>query len=769
MPIPYSLFIENCIERAYQISIEYKNGFIGTEHMLWAMIYEEGVLFKMLTDFGVDPDEISKRLESSMDDCKNLSPDRGPQTPRLQRIFALASKYASDHFLKEVEEENLILAILDSGYGTALRAIASRVSDLGAIRSKCEAKYADKKPNIRVEPIPISGLSPAAISYIPHAPIIPPSMMKRTSSLESPLQMYSRDLTSLVISGKIGEIEGRQKEISDICLSLMKTKTNNPVIVGERGSGRTSTVEGAVLFMRLDGSSLIRNSRVIEITRNKVLQVLGDTNKNTEKQFREFLRSCSFPKCIVVLDSVMELADEDRVTWNLLSLLNDIKQMIEEQTLRTIMITTPGAYEKVYRKDPVLSVCCEKIDLKELPAQVASRILKKERENLSCHYGIAISPDCVDKAVELADEHIKGSCFPMKGFQLLDEACAMASVANEAELTEEMIMRAAAKQSGLSMDKIRKKNVGLKSMNEVLKRQIIGQDEAIDRVCDRIRLFMAGLNNEKRPLGVFFFAGPTGVGKTELAKVIAKEIFGSEEKLFRFDMSEYSQPHEVARLIGAPPGYVGYTDEGQLTGAVRKEPNCVVLLDEFEKANEKIFNIFLQVFDAGRLTDGKGQSVDFRNSLIIMTSNVGADIFREGLPADVARARLLEALKARFSMEFINRIDDLILFNHLKDEDIVRICRLMTDSWCEKIEKNNIRMIIEDNVISALCAESYDREFGVRNMKRIIEEALIIPVSRRIVDGNIPEGTVLRAVFAGDRIDFIEEEPSIRKLNPGLL
>lgn len=764
MSIPYSEFIENCIDRAYQISLEYKNGFIGTEHILWAMIYEEGVLYKFLTEAGVDPDDLCRRLESAMDDCKNLSSEKGPKTPRLQKIFALASKYASEVFLKEVEEENLILAMLDSGYGTALRSILARIRDLSPLREQIKIKYSERKPNIRSnDQIPIS-MNPVAINYIPHAPIIPPVMMKKTSSLESPLQMYSRDITALTIGGKISEVSGRDREIRDIYLSLLKTKTNNPVITGERGTGRTSAAEGAVLHIRIEGSQLIRNSRVIEITRNKILQILGDPNKNTEKQFRDFLKSCVFPKCIVIFDSVMELAAEERVTWNLMSLLNDIKQMIEEQSLRAIFITTPEMYEKVYRKDPVLSVCCEKIELKELSPAIAAGILKNEKDSLATHYGIEISDDCIQRAIELADEYVKNSYFPAKGFQLLDEACAMAAVDNGKILSEEHIIMAAAKQSGLSVDKISRKNIGLKSMNEILKSRIIGQDDAIDRVCDRIRLFMAGLNNENRPLGVFFFAGPTGVGKTELAKVIAKEIFGSEDKLFRFDMSEYSQPHELARLIGAPPGYVGYTDEGQLTGAVRKEPNCVVLLDEFEKAHDKIFNIFLQVFDAGRLTDGKGQSVDFRNTLIIMTSNVGAEIFSEGMPQEAVKPRLLEALKMRFSMEFINRIDDLILFNHLKNEDIVRICRLMTDAWREKIKKNNIDMIIDDSVISALCAESYDRAFGVRNMKRIIEEALIIPVSRRIVDGNIPAGTVLRATFAGDRIEFIEEEPTIRLL-----
>ena len=772
MSIPYSEFIKKCIDRAYQISGEYENGFIGTEHILWAMIYEEGVIFKLMTDMSIDIDDFSRRLESSMEDYKGLSKNtKGPQTKRLQKIFELATQYAEKLNLKEVEEENLMTAILNSGFSTAVRIISIRIPNIKSFKEVINKKYGEdvnfevKEATNNLTEVEQSIQSTKPLTYIPaYNPILQSALspVYNTANIgdkTSAIQFFSRDISALALTGKLSEIHGRDKEIAAINLCLMKTKANNPVIVGERGTGRTSLIDGVASYLRSESSSSIKNARIIEITRNKILQIFGDSNKDTPQKFRDFLKQATFPGNIIVFDSVMEIGSEDRVTWPMMSILNDIKQMIEEQKIRAIMITTPEAYEKVYVKDPVLSVCCEKIELKELDVDTTIEILKTENESLASHYNMDIPFGVISKAVSFADEFIKNSYFPSKAFLLLDEACAMATVENMKILTLEYVERAVAKQSGLSIDKIRRKNIALKSMNDVLKKKIIGQDDAIDKVCDRIRLFMAGLNNDKRPLGVFFFAGPTGVGKTELAKIIASEIFGSEDKLFRFDMSEYSQPHEIARLIGAPPGYVGYSEDGQLTGAVRRCPNCVILLDEFEKAHEKIFNIFLQVFDAGRLTDGKGLSVDFRNTLIIMTSNMGANLATySGENNEERRNHLINALKSRFSMEFINRIDDVILFNKLKEDDIYKICRLITDNLCEKIKKNNIGMIIEDNVIKALCKQSYDEQFGVRNMKRIIEDTLIIPVSKKIVEGEIPSGITLRASLNGTRIEFSEEE-----------
>ncbi len=787
MSIPYCDFIKKCIDRAYQISGEYENGFLGAEHILWAMIYEEGLLFNTLSEMSVDIDDISRRLESSMEDYKGLAKGKGPQTKRLQKIFELANGYAEKLKLKEIEEENLITALLNSGLSTAVRIISVRIPDIKSFKRNINKKYGDVDIDFeqevnsssdltselkKVEPNNIEkAQTTRPLNYIPlYNPalqgVISPVMntgnslntLGKINEVGNQIQFFTRDLSMLSLTGKLKKIQGRDKEIANINLCLMKTKTNHPVIVGERGTGRTALVEGVVSYIRSEASPMIKNSRVIEITRNKIFQIFGDSKDNGQK-FKDFLKNAMFPGNIIVFDSVMEIAIEDRVTWGVMSVLNDIKQLIEEQKIRTIMITTPEAYEKVYVKDPILSVCCEKIDLKELDIDTTVEILKAENETLASHYNIDIPVPIINKSIRLADEFIKNSYFPSKAFLLLDEACAMSAMDNVKTLSIEYVEKAVAKQAGISIDNVRRKNVALKSMNDILKKKIIGQDNAIEKVCDRIRLFMAGLNNDRRPLGVFFFAGPTGVGKTELAKIIASEIFGSEDKLFRFDMSEYSQPHEVARLIGAPPGYVGYADEGQLTGAVKRNPNCVILLDEFEKAHEKIFNIFLQVFDAGRLTDGKGQSVDFRNTLIIMTSNIGANLatYSEEDNED-RRAHLINALKSRFSMEFINRIDDVVLFNKLKEEDIYKICRMITDNLCEKIKKNNIGMIIEDDVIKALCAQSYDERFGVRNMKRIIEDTLIIPVSKKIVEGDIPSGITLRASLNGTRIEFSEEE-----------
>ncbi len=770
MTINPSDFVKKCLLTAEKKSKEHENGFVGTEHFLWAILHEKGSIYDVLREMAIDTEAIMSKLETFMDDYKGLSLESAAKTPRIISILENAEKNAQSSNSISISEKDIWHALVNAGPGCAMRTLSEQTCAFEEIEHqiKNEGQDFQKTYDSDVKPARVHTISnpvPIAVQFMqqgfPFAqPQISSPVATEKQSGISGTQFFDRDLSALGAAKKTALPYGRDNELREISQTLVKTKANCPVIIGERGTGRTSLAEGIAIYLKTDGPASIKHTRVLEISRNKIMQILGDTKKDADNRFKNFLKTSAFPGHILVFDSVMEIYDEERVTWNMLSMVNEIKKLVDEQIIRAIFITTPADFEKIYAKDPVLSGNCEKIILKELNQQDTREVLKKESKRLAAHHRISIENDILDSAAELAYEFIKEGYFPAKAIDLIDESCAIALMEKKSSLSLADLEKAVSKRSGLPIEKIAKKGVSLKSIEAALKSQIIGQDEAIEKVCDRIRLFMAGLNNENRPLGVFFFAGPTGVGKTELARVLAKEVFGGEENFHRFDMSEYSQSHEIARLIGAPPGYVGYNEEGQLTGAVRKNPHSLILLDEFEKSHERIFNIFLQVFDAGRLTDGKGELVDFRNTLIIMTSNLGASIAANNynaesrLSVNEIKDALVTILRQRFSMEFINRIDELILFNTLSVENIRNICSMVIDEWAAKIQKNKNRLEIDQQVINHLCDKSYDPQFGVRNMRRIIENALIIPISRKLVDEEVQDGAVIRAFIENDAINI---------------
>lgn len=779
MGVPLSNFLKSCIVSARKISNRYKNGYLGTEHVLWGMLTENGFLTQTLTEMSADVDSIVMKLETSMEDYKNLSDKSGPYTPRLRQILDRAEQNSLKKLATEISESALLKALLSTGYCSAVRAMGNlsfQFEDIEeSVEEKCRRQQGEKSipaetdelPSL-ANPIPLSVpsslyLGGPARQQIPGKQLYIPQQMGAPLSAVPAAALYDRDLSALARSGSLDEIYGRQSEIAEICRCLARSKSNNPVISGKRGTGRTSIAEGLALYLKTEAApAMLRYTRILELTRSKYLQIFGDSQK-AEERLKQFLHEISYPGTLLVLDGIMELADEERVTWNILSMLNEIKHLVDEQKIRALFITTPEGYQKSYTKDATLQKNCEKIDIEPLNTETSIKILKKEKQKLENHHQVAIEPEVLEAAAELSEEFIKEGCLPEKALNVLDEACAMVSLQDRGDVTIQDVEQAISRRSGLPIEKVTKKINRLKNMEEEIAREIIGQDYAIKKVCARIRLFMTGLNQENRPLGIFFFAGPTGVGKTELAKVIARQVFGSDDKLQRFDMSEYSEHHEVARLIGAPPGYIGYQEEGQLTGAVKRNPHCVILLDEFEKAHERIFNIFLQVFDAGRLTDGRGNIVDFRNTLIIMTSNLGARLAEKNYYSgthiredydEEQKNELVDILRERFSMEFINRLDDIILFNTLTQPNIKQICSLIIQQWVDKLKRNGITLEISDDLLLHLCSTSYNPDFGVRNMRRVIENLLIIPLSQKLLDEEVPSGSIVEANIRGEQVLF---------------
>lgn len=784
MSVPYDDFCTRVLEFAQAKSMKMENGYVGTEHLLWGILEAEGELSKILQERSIDIEQIFKGLSNSMEDYSGLSREMGPRTPRLRGILGNAQQLALQLMEPGLNEQILVRALLSGGRSTAVRMLESLNVNCDELTQEIESR---KRKEIKEraswliqEPKPITG-QPIPRQHYPlqgpffhfgqgPGPLSPQEAPKiGGQEPQESASPFGRDLSRLALSKKLNPCIGREKEISEICLCLRRATSSNAILVGEKGVGKNSVIEGLALQIaegKAPGN--LKGTKIIEISGSKLFQSLG-SSKEAEDSFRVTIQKSPFPGTIFFLDGVMELLDEERIPWPVLNAINLIKEKIDDGAIRAIITSNPKTYEKRITGDPVLSKHCQKIEIQELPRESALLALKSMQERFESHHGVEITDEHLSMILEFSTEYLKDNVLPGKAIDLLDEACVLAGArkvsTEKTEISEQDIIEATAKKSGLPREKISKQADKFRNMEDELKKKIIGQDDAIRVVCDRIKLFMTGLHEEHRPLGVLFFAGPTGVGKTELAKVVAAYLFGSESHFYRFDMSEYSHSHEVSRLVGAPPGYVGFEEEGQLTGRVKSDPYCVILLDEVEKAHSRIFDTFLQVFDAGRLTDGKGNTVDFRNTLIIMTSNLGGDLWEseralgfrhkeDKMTEQVRKEKMTALLKERFSPEFVNRINEIVLFNALTEENIRAITILVIGEWNEKIRKYGVRLSIADNLLEHLSREGYSREFGVRNLKRTIENILIVPLSKKLLEGTFSQGDAIIAGLSGGNLEL---------------
>lgn len=787
MSIPIDEFCTQALELAQTKSLEVENGFVGTEHLLWGMLEAHGELFNILKERNTDIDGILKSLEPLMTDYSGLSREKGPKTPRLRKILMDAQQLALQLMEPRIDEKIMARALFSAGKGGAVRTLESMglncnelLEDLESrqkklLKEKVSWLIQENKPLVG-QPIPrqFFPLQGQIIPPVQGAPADaqPPPMRPTEAPVQEKAGSFGRDLLPMALSGKIGPILGRAAQISEISLCLRRATSNNPVLVGEKGVGKTSVVEGlAIQIAQGEIPEHLKMVKIVEISGSKFFQLMG-ASKESEERFKTLVLKSPWPGTILFLDGVLDLLNEERLPWAVVNGINLIREKVEDGVIRIIVATNPKVYEKRILQDPVFSKHCQKILIEELAQSDAVQALRALTPRFEEHHGVKLPDDLISTAAEMAMEYIKDSYLPGKALDLIDEACAIAGSRREQgpdnQVTESDLMKATSKRSGLPLEKISRKAEKFKNMEEEIHKRIIGQDEAVRSVCNRIKLFMTGLQEENRPLGVLFFAGPTGVGKTELSRVVSSYLFGSETHFHRFDMSEYSQPHEVSRLVGAPPGYVGFEEEGQLTGKVKNDPYCVILLDEVEKAHPRVFDTFLQVFDAGRLTDGKGTTVDFRNTLIIMTSNIGSDLWatdrtlgfrqKDGHRIRSDRKEKMTAyLKDKFSPEFVNRINEVVLFNALTEEDIRAITLLILNDWKEKTRRHGVELHYEENLIAHLSKEGYSSEFGVRNLRRTIENIMIVPLSRKILEGEFSGNQKIWVRYSGNEVVFEPE------------
>ena len=583
-----------------------------------------------------------------------------------------------------------------------------------------------------------------------------------------PLAQFGADLTQLARDGKVDPVIGRDREIDRVIQILSRRKKNNPILIGEAGVGKSAIVEGLALrIARGEVPATIAGKRIFSLDVSALVagtKFRGEFEERMQ-QLLDLLRRSR--DTIVFIDEIHTIVGAGS-TQGSLDTANILKPALARGELQTIGATTLDEYRTDIESDTALARRFQRVLVEPTTPEQTLGILRRIAPDYERHHRVRYSDEALRACVELTGRYVTGRCFPDKAIDALDEAGSRAHLQRDAatatvEIGEGLVRRVVSDMTGIPAERVSEDEASrLRSLRDHLARRVVGQQEAVERIARTIRRSRAGLQDENRPIGVFLFVGPTGVGKTLLAKEVSKWLFDEHRGLIRIDMSEYAEKHNVARLIGPPPGYVGYGEGGQLTEAVRRQPYAVVLLDEIEKAHPEVFNTLLQLFDEGRLTDGSGRTVDFRNTILIMTSNVGSrEVARKPLrvgyatpskgaaPDTIPDGEYRRALERVFAPEFLNRIDDIVIFRTLDAGDVVRIIDLELQGLFTRTGRLGYKIKVTEGAKRRLASMGYEARYGVRSLRRTLAEQVEEPLSTLILDGKLRTGDTV--VVESDR------------------
>lgn len=670
---------------------------------------------------------------------------------RLERVAYRMGRdtQSPDEFYKRYSA-HLVERFTDVGRVSTQHAVIDILEDTTTISSRIFALY-NVTAEIFSKHMENEESSPSSDS----TPKIEADNSEKEKTENSILERFGTDLTELARQGKIDAVIGRTRETERVVQILARRKKNNPVLVGEAGVGKSAIVEG--LALRIVAGAVphtIADKRIFSLD---VASLVAGTKYRGEFEERlglvlDELRSRG--NTIIFIDEIHTIVGAG-ATQGSLDTANILKPALARGEIQTIGATTPDEYRESIECDAALERRFQRVTVEPTSESDTLDILRNIAPLYEQHHTVRYTDDALRACVELSSRYISDRHLPDKAIDLLDEVGATAHLRCEgafAEIDKADVARCLTTATGIPTEQLTtSRSLYLQGLEEYLKSRIVGQDEALCRISRHIYRSHAGLHDERRPMGVFLVAGPTGVGKTLMAKELAKYLFGTQEALIRVDMSEYGESHNVARLIGSPPGYVGYGEGGQLTEAVRRKPYAVVLLDEIEKAHTSVFNTLLQLFDEGRLTDGGGRTVDFRNTIIIMTSNIGSREVAErgrgigfGLAAcklpTTQQAEYRRAAERAFAPEFLNRIDEIILFSSLLESDAEQIVRLEAGALRKRLEKLGYRLILTPAAVRKLAQEGFSDRYGARAIRRIVVERIEEPIAAMIVGGELRAG-----------------------------
>ncbi len=793
-------------------AVRLKHNHIGTEHLLLGLLRErEGLAAKILDSFDVTLELVRSELENIVDKTEYQGSREVAFTPRAKRVLELALDETRRMGHNYVGTEHILLGILREGEGVGAQILRRLGLDLEAVRS-------------RLYELLNEGSSQESF---PDAP--PSHRESRTPVLDE----FSRDLTQLAMEKKLDPVIGREKEIERVVQILSRRTKNNPVLIGEPGVGKTAIVEGlAQKIVKGEVPEVLKGKRVVSLDLAAVVagtKYRGEFEKRLKKIISEIVQT---KEVILFIDEVHTLVGAGAAE-GAIDAANILKPALARGELQAIGATTITEYRKYIEKDSALERRFQPIYVDEPSVEVTIAILRGIRERYEEHHKVRITDEALEAAAKLSQRYISDRYLPDKAIDVMDEAASRvrlratvlppelreiesrieevrrqkekavrnqdfeeaARYRDEEErlkrkyresreawlqevdacrplVTEEDIAAVVSSWTGIPVSRLAmEEREKLVRMEEEIHKRIVGQEEAVKAVCRAIRRSRAGLKDPRRPIGSFIFLGPSGVGKTELAKALAEFLFGKEDALITLDMSEYMEKFTVSRLIGSPPGYVGYEEGGQLTEKVRRRPYSVVLFDEIEKANPEIFNILLQIMEEGRLTDAQGRIIDFKNTIVIMTSNLGARMIasqsgigfgekkEEGLSYQEIKQRVMEEVKRVFTPEFLNRVDEIIVFRPLKQKEIEQIVELLMRETKTRLKDRSMEIELTPEARSFIAKEGYDPNFGARPLRRAIQRLVEDPLSDLILQGVFKEGDRIVVTLEDGKISFTKFAP----------
>ena len=778
------------IEIANDISIELGHNYIGTEHILYGLVKEgEGIAAKVLNNKGITDEKVRVKIEELLGVGREIKETLG-FTPRTKRVLENAFLEAKRIGYNYIGTEHLLLAILKEEDCVAVRVIVELNVEVPKIYSEIAKVINEEESDQEIK----RDINKVRGSY----------------SATTVLNQFGEDITVQAEDGKFDNIIGREDEIERIIQILSRRTKNNPCLIGEPGVGKTAIVEGlAERIVSGEVPENLKDKRIVSIDISGMVagaKYRGDFEERIKKVLNEVKK---VGDVILFIDEIHTIVGAGAAE-GAIDAANILKPLLARGEIQLIGATTIEEYRKYIEKDSALERRFSPVDVGEPTEAETIEIIKGIRDRYEAHHNVKITDEAINSAVTLSVRYITDRFLPDKAIDLIDEAASQVRInlftepdtikvmeekidviMNEkeeaiynqdferaanlrdkekeareelnmemnkwkkiknkdiTEIGEENIAEIISKWTGIPIQKLTEdENQKLKHLEEMLQKRVVGQNEAVEAVAKAIRRGRVGLKDPKRPIGSFLFLGPTGVGKTKLSKALAEILFDNENSMIRLDMSEYMEAHSVSKLIGSPPGYIGYDGGGQLTEKVRRKPYSVILFDEIEKAHPDVMNLLLQILEDGRLTDSQGREVNFKNTIIIMTSNLGAryitekkslgfgNVENEKEYEDIKK-EVIKELKKELRPEFINRIDEIIVFHKLSEEDIKQITNIMLKQVEERLKNQKYIVEIDDGVVKAILKQGYDNNFGARPLRRTIQNLVEDRISEEILSGNL--------------------------------
>lgn len=792
---------KDAIELANDLAIEMGHNYVGTEHLLYGLSKEgTGVASKVLEKNNVTAEKIIKEIQELIGEGNKNTISIVGLTPRTKKIIEKSFQESKSQNSEYIGTEHLLISIINETDSVATKILM----DLGADSKKIYEDILSALNKYEVEKNIVS---------------------KSKNNKEQTLNQYGTDLTESAERGKLDPVIGREKEITRVVQILSRRNKNNPCLIGEPGVGKTAIVEGlAQNIVNGNVPDLLKNKRIFSLDISGMVagaKYRGDFEDRIKKCLKEVKKSGDI---ILFIDEVHSIVGAGAAE-GAIDAASILKPLLARGEIQLIGATTIEEYRRSIEKDPALARRFQTVMVDEPSIENSIKIIEGLRDKYEAHHNVKISNEAVEEAVNLSNRYIHDRFLPDKAIDLIDEASAKVKLelytepktikkqeekiieiqkekeeaiktqdfekaanlrdiqkrekeklekqkqkwasendTNIISITRQDIAEVIASTTGIPIEKIGKvESEKLKHLEQELSKQVIGQQEAIEKLSKAVKRARLGLNDPKRPIGSFLFLGPTGVGKTKLSKALAEILFGEEDAMIRIDMSEFMEAHTTSKLIGSPPGYIGYDEQGGLTEKIRRKPYSLILLDEIEKAHPDVLNILLQILEDGLLTDSHGRTVDFKNTVIIMTSNIGARTIMDkktlgfknesvSEEANGLNKTVMQELKKELKPELINRMDEIIVFNKLRKEDLKQIVDLMIVEILDRLEKKNIELKIDEDVKELIIDNGTDFAYGARPLRRAMQNILEDKIAEEILDGNLQEGDTATMTIENEKV-----------------